>query len=133
MHLEESSHKKVIRHVIQQINNLWMNKKYNEMSDLLSEDVVIALPGFEGRIQGKKAYIQSYRDYDKSAITHEFSSSEPDIDIMGDTAVAIYTFYVRYELNGKSYRENGRDLLVFSLSSGKWCVVWRTVLSESTK
>jgi ketosteroid isomerase-like protein len=133
MNKKESPHKRAIRQVIDRINDLWFKKRYDEIGDHLSEDVVIAPPGFGERIHGRDAYVQSYREYDQSAITSEFSPGEPEIDIVGDTAVAICPFYVVYELGGKKYQENGRDILVFSKSKGEWKVAWRTMQTESAK
>jgi len=130
---EELSHKKTIRNIIRRINELWLKKRYDEIGELLSEYVVIAPPGFEGRIHGREAYVQSYREYDQSATTREFSSDEPEIDIIGDTAVAVCPFFVVYEFEGKTYQENGRDMLVFSRFAGEWRVVWRTMQTELAK
>lgn len=127
---ESAAIKKVLQ-VIQQINEDWLNKRYAEIGNLVSENVVIVPPGFANRIQGRDAYVQSYRDYDKSATTHTFSPNEPIIDLIGDTAVAVYTFYIVYEIDGKTYKENGRELLVLSCSSGAWLVVWRTMFIDS--
>lgn len=65
------------------------------------------------------------------ATTHEFSPGEPEIDIVGNVAVAVCPFFVVYELEGKTYREKGRDVLVLSRSAGEWRVVWRTMQTES--
>lgn len=127
---KESTHKKAIRHVIGRINELWLNKRYDEIGALLSEDAVIAPPGLEVRIRGREAYVQSYREYDQAATTHEFTPEEPEIDIVGDVAVAICPFFVVYELQGKTYREKGHDMLVFSRSTGQWRVSWRTMQTK---
>ncbi len=116
-----------VRHLVQRINELWLSKRYNEIGELLSRHAVIAPPGFEGRIHGRDAYVQSYRDYDQAATTHEFLPGEPEIDIVDDVAIAVCPFFVAYELAGKAFRENGSDLLVLSKSTGEWRVVWRSM------
>lgn len=129
---QESSDEQSIRRVIRRINELWLDKRYDDMEALISEHAVIAPPGYEGRVRGREAYIQSYRDYDQAATKHEFTPGEPQIDIMGDVAVAIYPFRVVYELEGKTYLEAGRDVLVLARTAGKWQVVWRTMQTEPT-
>ena len=133
MENKKSSDREMILRVIEQIKELWFNKKYDEIGEHVSEYVVVARPGSDIRIQGREAYINSYRDYDQAAQTHEYSPGEPEIDIMNNTAVAVCPFYVVYELDGKTYRENGRNLLVFSRSSDKWLVVWRTMLVDKAR
>ena len=129
----EASHEEAVRRVIRRINELWLSKRYDEIGELLSEHAVIAPPGFDGRIRGREAYLQSYREYDQAATTHEFSHGEPEIDVVGDVAVAVCPFFVIYELEGRTYRENGRDMLVLSHSTGEWRVVWRTTQTESAE
>lgn len=127
----ESSNGEAVRRVVRQINELWLSKKYDEIGELLSEHAVIAPPGFGGRVCGREAYIQSYRDYDQVVTTHEFSPGESEIDIVGDVAIAVCPFFVVYEMQGKTHREQGHDVLVLSRAAGKWTVVWRTMQTES--
>ena len=129
----ETSHEEAIRLVVRRVNELWLNKQYDEIGSLLADDVVIAPPGFDGRVRGREAYVQSYRDYDRAAATPEFSPGKPEIDIMGDVAVSVCPFFVMYELKGKTYRENGRDMLVLSNSTGEWRIVWRTMQLEKSE
>lgn len=133
MHHQEASDETVIRHMVRRINELWLIQRYDDIGGFLSEQAVIAPPGFDGRIRGRAAYVQSYREYDQAATTHEFSPGEPEIDVVGDVAIAVCPFFVVYELAGRLYREHGRDLLVFSRSTGEWRVVWRAMQTESAE
>jgi ketosteroid isomerase-like protein len=129
----EVSHEETIRRVIRQLNDLWLSKQYDGIAELISAQVVVAPPGFNGRIRGREAYVRSFREFDRAATTHEFSPGEPEIDIVGDVAVAICPFFIVYEMAGTTHRDRGRDILVFSRSTGEWRVVWRTMLSESAE
>jgi hypothetical protein len=122
-----------IRHTMEEINRLWLAGEYDEIGAFLDEQAVILAPGFEQSICGREAYVQSYRDYDKAAKTHEFSPGEPRIDVIGDVAVAVCPFFVVYELAGRTYRERGHDVLVLSRSGGKWLVAWRTMKAEPSE
>jgi len=130
---EVSLDKTAIRDIIHQINDLWLNKKYDEIGKFLSQDVVIAPPGFKERITGRDAYVQSYREYDQSAQTQKFMPDEPQIDIIDETAIALCPFFIKYELNGETYQEYGRDIIVLSRSSGEWRIVWRAMQSENAQ
>jgi len=129
----KSSDEDEIRRVIRRINELWLSKKYDEIGELISEDAVIVPPGFTKRVRGREAYIQSYRDYDQAATTKELSPGEPQIDIMGDVAVAVCPFFIIYELESKTYREKGHDMLVLFRTEGNWRIVWRTMQTESAQ
>ena len=110
-----------------EINDRWRSKRYDAIGELLADSVVMAPPDFTTRVRGWRAYVQSYRDYDAAATTLEFSSGEPQIDLAGDTAVAVCPFDVVYDLDGKRCHERGHDILVFSRMNGEWKVVWRTM------
>jgi ketosteroid isomerase-like protein len=120
-----------IKGIIHAINECWRLKDYEGIVEFLTEDVVIAPPGSDERIYGRAAYVQSYRDYDQSAETQEFLPGDPKVDLAGNTAVAVCPFEVVYKLQGTKHHEKGKNILVFSLSHGRWKVVWRTMQVEA--
>jgi len=116
-----------IAQIVRAINDRWRAGRYDDIGELLADSVVMAPPGFAARARGRDAYVKSYRDYDAAATTLAFEAGEPQIDLAGDTAVAICPFDVIYELDGKRYHERGHDLLVLSRMNDEWKVVWRTM------
>lgn len=89
-----TSAEREVRDVVERIHELWQAKRYDEIGALLADDVVIAPPGAADRVRGRDAYVQSYRDYDAAAKTLAFERAEAEIDVVGDTAVAICRFAV---------------------------------------
>ncbi len=124
---QKSTDSELIRSIVQQINAHWSERRYNEIGAMIAENAVIAPPESDQRVRGREAYVQSYRDYDTAVTTQEFHPDEPQIDVVGDVAVAICPFRVVYELQGTTHREQGYDLLVLARNSGEWRVVWRTM------
>ncbi|MCI0442562.1 nuclear transport factor 2 family protein [bacterium] len=116
--------------VVNKINESWLAKNYDEIGSCLDDSVIIAAPGSNNRIKGREAYVQSYRDYDTVAKTLQFNTEEPQIDIIGDTAVAICPFDITYELKDKIYHERGSEILILVRKNSEWRVVWRTMQSE---
>src|SRR5262245_1386204 len=116
-----------IRKAVREINEHWISKQYDRIGELLADDVIVAPPGLARRVSGRNAYVQSYRDYDQAVTTLEFSPGDPEVDVVGDVAVALCPFHVVYRLQGAIHRERGHDLLVFSRRDGNWKVVWRTM------
>lgn len=129
----ESTIEEAIRHVIERINAYWQEKCYDEIGAFLAEGAVIAPPGSNQRVRGRDAYVQSYRDYDRAVTTHEFNTSDPQVDVVGNVAVAVCPFSVVYEMDGITHRESGRDILMFLKSGNNWIVVWRTMEIESSE
>lgn len=126
----QSSDHEAIRNLVRSINDHWLARRYDLIGDLLADGAVIAPPDFATRVRGRDAYVQSYRDYDAAAATIEFSADDPEIDMAGDTAIAVSPFRVTYEIDGTTHRESGHDILVLSRSSGEWKVIWRTMQTK---
>jgi ketosteroid isomerase-like protein len=122
--------REAVRRIVGDINDHWRAKRYDQIGDQLAEGVVVAPPGTDARVRGRDAYVQSYRDYDAAATTLEFLAAEPQVDVIGDVAIARCPFDVTYVLKENTYRERGHDILVFSRSTGDWKVVWRTMHIE---
>ena len=116
-----------IRNAVREINEHWRAGKYERIGARIADHAVIASLGFDDRVRGRRAYIQSYRDYDQVATTLEFSAGESQVDIIGDVAVAVTPFDVVYELDQRRHHETGHDILVFSRAGEQWQVVWRTM------
>jgi hypothetical protein len=126
----ETVEKGAILRIVNKINEGWLRQQYDEIGNCLADDVVIAPPGSGNRVKGRDAYVQSYRDYDAAAKTHEFVAEDPQIDILGDTAAVVCPFSITYEMNSKTYKERGRDILILARQGSEWRVVWRTMQSE---
>ncbi len=131
MNERASTDREVIRRTVERINGLWLAGRYDEIGDFLAEDAVVAPPGSDERVRGRQAYVQSYRDYDRACTTRDFVPSEPQVDVVGDVAVAVCPFFIEYEMQGEVRRERGRDVLVFTRIDGQWLVAWRTMQTEA--
>jgi ketosteroid isomerase-like protein len=116
--------------IVRHINESWRARRYDDIGTHLADDVVLAPPGSSMRMVGREAYVQSYRDYDTAAVTGTFTPDDPQIDVIGDVAVATCPFFIVYRLEGVTYRERGRDLLVFDRRPTGWRVVWRSMHTE---
>lgn len=77
---------------------------------------------------GKEACIQSYIDFLGSAVVHRCVLDEPEIDIAGDTAVAVYGWQMTYETEGQTYEEAGSDILALARFDTGWLITWRAML-----
>lgn len=117
-----------VRSVVLALHERWRAGDYEGIGALVDEQVVVAPPGLEARLRGRDAYVQSFRDYDQRATTFSFEVGEPRVDVNGDTAVAVSSYETVFELGSERYEERGHDVLVLSRRSGRWLVVWRTLV-----
>ena len=106
-------------------NRAWLQGRVSEVAGLFHADAV-AVAGAGRRVEGRDAIVRSYADYCAAAKTHAFEELEHTVDVLGDVAVVTYRFSVRYEMNGVTYDELGREVLVFTRQDGRWGVAWRT-------
>ena len=124
----EQNVREEIQQLLKNINAAWVKGRSEDLEEYFHEDMVIFDPGFGRRGIGKKACVESYKDFTSHATIHEFTESDPAIDIWGDTAVAIYKFEINYKTNGEDHRDFGQDLFVFIRERGKWRAVWRVII-----
>ncbi len=124
----ERGHQSEIRGVLSRLTAAWTEERFDELEDILHQSVVFVQPGFAGRGEGRRACVDSYREFMASAKVVDYAERDVTVDVWGGTAVATYLFEMTWEKDGKSHRERGRDLLVFIREEGSWQVVWRTMI-----
>lgn len=72
--------------------------------------------------------LEGFTDFCNNAHVLEFKPGAIDIDVIGKTAVATFSFTLEYERNGKQYESTGRDLWLFAQENDVWKAIWRTML-----
>jgi hypothetical protein len=110
------------------INRIWLDGRVETLAALVDANVVMVLPGFAGRVQGREEFLAGFRDFCASAQVHKFEDHGYDTDVIGDTAVITFQYEMIYERSGERYRATGRDLWVFRDREGNWIAVWRAML-----
>ena len=127
----DRAHQSEIRGVLSRLSAAWREERFDELEDILHQSVVFVQLGFNGRVEGRTACVNTYREFMSSAKVVDYSESDPTVDVWGGTAVATYRFEMAWEMNGKPHHEVGRDMFVFVREDSRWQVVWRTMISES--
>jgi len=117
-----------LRAALRALSEAWRAGGTEELRRLFHPDAVIAPPGSRERVQGAAACAESYADFVRHATILAYEEGEPQIDVIGDTAVALYDYAMTYELDGARHHDAGRDLLVLAREEGGWRVAWRTLL-----
>jgi hypothetical protein len=115
---------------VRELNRTWVSGAPQKLGPFFHPDIVIVHPGFQGRSVGREACVASYVEFAKNAKVLAFEEREPEVDVFDDVAVVSYTFDIAYDLEGRRYREQGRDLFVLRRQRGRWRAVWRTLLTD---
>jgi len=113
---------------MQRINRTWLDGRPEELVPFLHPGITLVFPGFAGRAEGREAIVAGFADFCGNATVHEYRECDHQADVIGDTAVASFTYEMVYERSGKRSRATGRDLWVFTRQGGEWVAIWRTML-----
>ena len=118
---------------IRRINRLWLDGDVEALAPMLYPEIVMAFPGFTGRIQGREEFLAGFRDFCRNTKIHHFHDYDYQVDAVDDTAVVTFRYEMVYERSGERYRSTGRDLWVFQNQGRSWVAVWRTMLDVEEK
>ncbi len=72
---------------MERINRTWLEGRPDDLLPLLHPDIVFVYPGFGGRAQGRGALVAGFVDFCGNAKVHEYSESNHQADVIGDTTV----------------------------------------------
>lgn len=126
---EEGIREQLAWSAVERINGAWLAGEWDALERALDEEVVMALPGFAGRVVGRAAVLQSFREFRGACETHEFLVPSREVDIAGRTAVVAFTFTMTYVRCSRAFKCTGRDVWVMEERTGQvWKAVWRTML-----
>jgi ketosteroid isomerase-like protein len=129
---QESKHEGATA-TMRRINQIWLDGQVEDMAPMVHPEIVMVVPGFTGRIQGREEFLAGFRDFCQNARIHEFRDHDHQVDVAGDTAVVTFLYDMVYERHSKRYRSTGRDLWVFQNQGRAWIAVWRTMLDMEEK
>jgi hypothetical protein len=121
-----------VREVIERMNRAWLEGTIDELPGALAEcfhpAMVIRGGDLEIHGAGREACIQSYLDFLQSAEIHRCVIEPAEIDLAGDSAMAVYGWEMTYEMEGQTHTEAGSDILALALVDGRWLITWRAML-----
>lgn len=113
---------------LRQVETAWLAGRFEELRSCFREDAVLLGADLEHRLEGRDAIVDSYAQFLREARVLAFESEAPIVDVIGDAAVTVTPWAVRYEREGTIHEETGGDLLVLARDGEGWRVAWRTLL-----
>jgi hypothetical protein len=124
---------KTVSAAVQRINRTWLDGRPQDLVALFHPNITLVFPGFGGRTEGREAVVAGFTDFCSNVTVHEYREADHQADVIGDTAVASFTYEMVYERSGKRSLATGRDLWVFVRQGHEWIAVWRTMLDLAEK
>ena len=68
-----------------QINQAWLSGRVEDLAPLVHSEIVMVVPDFAGKIQGRERFLAGFRDFCQSATIQEFREQDQQVDVVGDT------------------------------------------------
>ncbi|MGM0588739.1 MAG: YybH family protein [Bacteroidota bacterium] len=119
---------KRIEVLVEGLNQLWIQEKFDELGNYFHNKAVMIKPGSLDTITGRSAIVESYEEFMSEAEVSDFKIADMDIHVFEHTAIVIYTFRIRYQVETTRYDEKGTETLVFNRHDDQWQIVWRNQL-----
>ena len=126
--MDSPSSAAAVTEALERLNRSWLDGRPGDIAPLLHPAIVMVFPGFGGQVEGRDAFVAGFVDFCENAKVHEYTEADHRVNVVGDTAVATYTYVMVYERSSERYRATGRDLWVFTRQDGAWLAAWRTML-----
>lgn len=114
--------------VLTAVNRAWRAGRIEELRSLFHPDAVIVGPDLEPAGRGRDACVESYAEFLAAATVHEFDETRVRVDDYGHAAAVSYDYRIRYAMNGRTYDERGREVVLLVRQGEAWQVAWRLVL-----
>jgi hypothetical protein len=67
-----------IQDIVREINEAWLERPPADLARFLHDEIVIAPPGLQGRVQGRRAAVDSYEQFAEAAAVHAADFDEWD-------------------------------------------------------
>ncbi len=135
--VRDTDARRAVGAALAKMSDAWRSRRYDELNAFFDEDAVLVPPGMSGRIAGRDAIVDSYREFMERASLLEYSEDTPVIDVWGDVAVASYRWRMRWSGGGEATRAAGCDIFVLrraadAAGAEAWRAVWRTMTLDDT-
>lgn len=114
-----------IEELIDRLNDDWLNDRIENLDRYFHKQVVMIQPGTHKKLTGREALIESYREFMDESEVSDFTLKNLRIDVFGDTAIALYTFRIKYRVETTKYDESGLEILVLKRYNDHFKIVWR--------
>lgn len=117
-----------VREVMAAIDRAWHEGRSAEMYPYLHPDVIMVLPDFSGRLEGRDALLLSFKDVCTHARVLEYARRDEQIAVVGNVAFLHYSFDLLLERASSRTRATGREIWAFERVGGMWFAIWRTMV-----
>lgn len=117
---------------IRNLNNAWLNHRFDDLYKYFHDSVVMLLPGTSNSITGAEKMVGSYRQFMEVSTIHSFHIKDISTFKFDSIALCHLQFEIDYEINGQRSLEEGTEVYVIGKFDSMLKVVWRTQIQADT-
>jgi ketosteroid isomerase-like protein len=103
--------------------NAWealRSKQLAALENYFADDASVFIEGSAYRLSGKASLVRGLAAYTETTDLRSFQMLEPQVQLLGDTAVLTYYFTERGSSGGKEFSDAGKISIVFVKQDGGW-------------
>lgn len=120
-----------IRRAIAAIGAAWREKQFDGLANCFHENAVIVGPGYATFASGREACADSYREFAQNASVLDYTESNHELRIWGNTAVYTFSWEMTYLRERGPKKERGTDQMVLTQQNGdQWSIAFRFIYFE---
>ncbi|MBU0742352.1 nuclear transport factor 2 family protein [bacterium] len=108
---------------VEALNRCWTTGSAADLRDYFHETMVAITPADRMPLLGREACVSAWTEYAETTKIISWQTHNPNIRVYGDTAIVTYSYEMRCERAGMSFRPSGRDMIVLVRDAGRWWVI----------
>lgn len=126
--LAQKTHVKEIERIVEHLMEDWMSHEVTKMDQYFYDHVVMIEPGTNNRIMGLDSVLENYQIFIEDAEITDYKITDLFVELIEETAVAYFSYRIKYETDGTKFDEANTEILVFRKYEEEWQIIWRTQL-----
>jgi ketosteroid isomerase-like protein len=127
------SNRKVVIESIHTLIHSWLEGQLERVLDMIDDNVVMYIPQWRSRIEGKKEFVRALEKYRRRSNIRRYDESDFVVDTHDGVSIAYYRFHIEHTIKSERRSESGIDLLVFQKKGGAWKLVRRSMLCSKSQ
>jgi hypothetical protein len=120
---DEQATKEEVLGFIKALNESWTKGDGSGLGAYFHPRMVAITPSDQDILYGRDACVKSWLGFAQQAQIRRWEELEPDVKLYGDTAIVTYYYDISFDMEGESYDQGGRDMLVLVKENGSWRAV----------
>ena len=122
-----------VKKFLEDLNNTWLNKQYDDLHAFYDENVVMLPPGGAEPVTGVENMVDSYRQFGSMGTIHSFNMTGISTYEFDETIICHMQFDIDYEIESGRFKEKGLEIYILKETNNAYKIIWRTQINLSAE